>query len=96
MKCYACGYEKQVMMINDNKIIRFKSGPRKGQIKETIENRRDFFEDTPKFIEINIGKGDIDFTQVVVNDGDMWPSENESATIYACPECGTLKLKLYI
>jgi len=86
MKCTACGYEKRCMMIDDNQIIRYKSGPRKGEIKETSEGRRDLFENDPEFKEIQIGSGDVDFKQ---NTGFM---KNEYVTVYACPNCGTLKI----
>ncbi len=92
MKCYACGYEKKSLHVNDNKIIRYKSGKHKGEIKETIEGNRDVFENDPKFNEIFIGNDSMNFTK---NREDSWMDEKESVTVYACPNCGTLKIQTY-
>lgn len=95
-KCYACGYVKKSMYVDDNKIIRYKSGPRKGEVKEIIETRRDIFENDPSFKEINIGKGELDFTATREDNSDysLLCKEHDYVTVYACPNCGTLKIKV--
>mgnify|MGYP000377173326 CR=1 FL=1 len=87
MKCHACGYEKRVMWITDNKFTRYKSGKNKGDVKDISEGRRDIFEDDPEFKEITIGEGAMDFKEK--KDGFM---KYEYVTVYACPNCGTLKI----
>ena len=89
MKCTACGYEKRSMWIDDNKISRYKSGKKKGQIKSTDGTRRDIFADDPEFKEVQIGNGSVlDFT---TKGGYM---SEQYVTVYACPNCGTLKIDI--
>jgi len=91
MKCYACGYEKRQKFVNVAEVKRFKSGKRKGEIKEVKEDRIDVFEKDPKFIEVLVAKGSVETH--IRDKAPFWGSDGyEEVTIYACPQCGTLKI----
>lgn len=93
MKCYACGYEKRQKFVNIAEVKRFKSGKRKGEIKEIIEDTIDVFADDPDFIELFVANGSIDFQ--VKGTPSWWDkSEYNNIQVYACPMCGTLKLNV--
>ena len=86
MKCYACGYEKRSKFVETAKVLRYKRGKRKGEIREVQEKTIDVFEDDPDFVKIYIAHGDISAYLM-----DFWPSYKE-ISLYACPNCGTLKI----
>lgn len=91
MKCYACGYEKFQKFVNVAEVKRFKNGKRKGEIKEVKEDRVDVFKDDPEFVEVLVAKGSV---ETHIRDNSFgWGSDGyEQVTIYACPQCGTLKI----
>ncbi len=89
MKCAACGYQyKQKTKIVD-KVIRFKSGPRKGEIKNITDE------------EITLSLGDTPFHRLyfqkdvdrLVYDDKEWAFDVQEPALYACPECGTIRME---
>lgn len=96
MKCYACGYEKREKYVNVAEVKRFKSGKRKGEIKEVIEDRIDVFADDPEFIELFLANDTFHFQ--VRGTSSWWDNDYsgnyKNIKVYACPECGTLKINV--
>ena len=82
MKCYGCGYEKREGY-KVEKVIRFKSGKRKGEIKGTER----------VFVEPD--KDADDFKKVILQtlSWSDWSRQTSAGEIeiYICPKCGTLR-----
>ncbi len=92
MKCAACGYEKRNEQYTADKVTRFKRGKREGEIKkvETVviepdRNKEDFIRIYP------VGQ-DQDF---YVRGDSYYGDSFSSRTLYACPECGTVRMEHY-
>ena len=88
MKCAACGYEYAPKKLKVDKAIRFKSGPKKGQVKEVTE----------EIIDISIGDEEFKELSVSLSEPkDRYPDYSSRSplyeeTLYACPKCGTLRV----
>lgn len=90
MKCSACGYthETKTKMVDD--VIRYKSGKRKGEIKEV----------KTKTITLEIGHEPFEAVTIshcqVVQHGDAvlglscWNKDREEISFNVCPECGCM------
>lgn len=87
MKCYACGYEKRYKLITTTEVVRFKSGKRKGEIKEVKEHSFDLYQDDPEFIEIVIAE-----EKVSIDKKRAGWKNYEIVGLYACPKCGTVRI----
>jgi DNA-directed RNA polymerase subunit M/transcription elongation factor TFIIS len=85
MKCYACGYEKSSFYQDVEKVIKYQSGKRKGEIKGTETIRIEPDKDKEDFKIIEIEKG-FDFVKLSNY------NEQDKVRIFACPICGTLKI----
>jgi len=85
--CKACGYQKRTQEITTDKVVRYKSGKRKGEIKEVLEEKKTIYEDDPDFIHLFMEK---DVDRVVYNCGDVFWPEKAEVTLLACPKCGTV------
>ena len=95
MKCPSCGYQKEVKKERVDEVVRFKSGPRKGEIKG-VERRE---------IELKIGHEDFAVIELLtgVRDscgynyyGDITRPLDisfSSIDVLICPDCGTLFVK---
>lgn len=95
MKCTACGYEKRHKVMKTVNVKRYKSGPRKGQIKEIEEEVVDIFANDPEFVEILVAKGSVN-THIENKYMTYSCSQDyEEVSIYACPMCGTLRINTY-
>lgn len=92
MECAACGYQKRYQMVNWEEVIRYKSGKRKGEIKDINEHAKDIFEDDPDFVPLMIGNDAMEFTISNSSLTYRYGSHNKPITVYACPRCGTLKV----
>ena len=92
MKCYACGYEKRYKIVKVAEVKRFKSGPRKGQIKDVKEDNVNVFGDDPQFVKVLVAKGSIGAH--IEDSNSFWGGDDgyKRVAIYACPMCGTLKI----
>jgi len=84
MKCAACGYEKRDTQYHTYQVIRYKSGKNKGEIKEF------------KPITIEPDKNKEEFEEIEVIKSLCFNAQqgfhNSVATLYVCPECGTVKM----
>lgn len=87
MKCAACGYEKTNTVYRVNEATFYKSGKNKGKLKgyEYKEIRPD--ENKEDFIEITLEKDAFEFEKK-----EDW-GRRSCVTLYACPECGTVKIE---
>ena len=93
MKCYACGYEKgPVFRQKYTHAVLYKSGPRKGQVKGTEEREIVLGEDQPEFVKVS-PSGPITMEVRARYEDDPWSDANVFIQIYACPKCGTLKVR---
>lgn len=92
MKCPSCKYENRTKSMKTDKVIRYKSGKRKGEIKEVKEEWKTIYEHDPEFIELFFRKEVDDL--VYRDDSVSWYSNDlERAELYACPMCGTVIVK---
>lgn len=82
MKCPSCKYENRYHYITTDRVVRYKSGKRKGEIKEVVKHRIELYENDPEFILLHTDQ----------NDSFYYNEEfgHEHATLYACPKCGTV------
>ena len=92
MKCPACGYTHETKTENVDDVIRYKSGKRKGEIKEVQR----------KTITLEIGHEP--FEKVIIShcqvthykEGEYdfyWDKDREEISFNVCPECGCMFLK---
>ena len=91
MKCPACGYTHETKTVTVDDVIRYKSGKRKGEIKEV----------TRKTITLEIGYEP--FEEVIIShcqvthykEGDSYfrDKDREEISFNVCPECGCMFLK---
>ena len=86
MKCAACGYERIVKGVFTPDVIYYKSGKRKGEVKE-IKSKEIILEVGTEDFKKLYFKKDVD---TLVYKEDLW-SESE-VILFACPECGTVKI----
>jgi len=91
MKCAACGYEKRSKTYEIEKVTRFKSGKRKGEVKSVESDMIEPDGHKDNFIEVLPLGTDQNFIRM---DRNIYGYEGKIAHIYACPSCGTLKIKL--
>ena len=91
MKCPSCKYEKRTFSEFIEEPVYYKSGKRKGEIKEIVKEEVVFFENDPDFIELYMKK---DVDELVYDDPQYnWFREIKTATLIACPCCGTVFVK---
>ena len=93
MKCQACAYVYEKKTKYYEEAVFFKQGKRKGEFKEVVER------------EITIEVGDRPFSEVTIQGGIQVFEEryspiynygpNRNVDVYACPECGTLKIEKF-
>lgn len=74
-----------------DEIHRYKSGKRKGEIKEIKPKMHWFYRDDPHFIELTSEK-DVD-RLVYEDDTEPYWYNKKEAELYACPKCGTVIVK---
>lgn len=84
MKCPCCKYEKRTFTKTVDKVIRYQSGQRKGEVKSIEKERLAFFEYDPDFIEIETKQGD---TFLQSYGSRFW---NGHIQLVGCPECGVV------
>ena len=89
MRCAACGYQKRTQEIPVEKLIRYKSGKNKGQIKEIKKDIETIYPNDPDWIELEFKK---DVDQIGYK-GRVW--DFEEADLYACPKCGTVRISKF-
>lgn len=82
MKCPACKYENRYEAIWVDDIIRYKSGKRKGEIKETKKKLIEFHKSDPNFITVKTRQNDEFYYH------EEW--DDVSCVLKACPKCGTI------
>lgn len=87
MKCPSCKYEQRTFTEMQDEVIRFKSGKRKGEIKEVNRVRKIYFEEDPDFIRLFFKK---DVDSLVYGEKDDYFQDEKDADLYACPMCGTV------
>lgn len=82
MKCAACGYEKSDFCEMIEKVVKYKSGKNKGKIKgwETVWIEPDKDKDS--------------FDTLSSEYGGEFQVHGRDKSIYVCPKCGTLKMKI--
>ena len=86
-KCPSCKYENRRQVIHTEEVIRFKSGKRKGEIKEVKPKVITVYEDDPDFIKLRMQK---DVDQFVYDAGGDFDVFMQEADLLACPKCGTV------
>lgn len=95
MRCAACGYEKRVHSEVVNEAILYRSGKKKGQVKEVQQRRISLGEEDPDFRHIRIQNTEGDLDRIEAENPDSVWGRWEPVDIYACPRCGTLKIPEY-
>jgi len=89
MKCPACGYTHEIKTEMVDDVIRYKSGRRKGEIKEV----------KTKTITLEIGHKPFEAVTIshcqVVHHKEVeydfcWGKEREEISFNICPECGCM------
>ena len=102
MKCAACGFEEKSHVVKYDEAVLFKSGRRKGELREIRHVEYDVFENEPKFKQVFVGKQiealcwNSDSTirgerQLFVAHNDGYNTNYEAVALYVCPECGTVR-----
>lgn len=90
MKCPTCGYQKRNDRYVVEEPIRFKSGKRKGEIKETQKRTIEPDKHLPNFHRLFFEK---DVDRIMVDQTEYstpFISAYVEADLVACPECGTV------
>lgn len=90
MKCAACGYERLTKEKTVDKVIYYKSGKRKGEIKEVISETISLEVGHSDFIKLEFKK---EVDEIGYHTSD-WYGYFEDVKLYACPECGTIKIEI--
>lgn len=85
MKCTACGYEKRTSTHLTADVVRYKSGKKKGEIKNITERFTEPDKDKPAFKQITSEHGGYFELQDGYN--------TFYVRIYMCPECQTLRVE---
>ena len=86
LKCPSCKYECRTFTFDYERVIRYKSGKNKGEVKEVKKETKEFFPEDPEFITLYYYK---EVDELMFKDGCM----EERATLKACPMCGTVIVK---
>jgi NMD protein affecting ribosome stability and mRNA decay len=89
MKCFACGYEKRNCGKWIDEAILYKTGKKKGQVKEVVKIFYDPDEHRPKFLRLYI-QGNLETN--VENDPFTTYRTERPVDLYVCPECGTVRI----
>ena len=87
MKCAACGYiYKEKSQIVDD-VVLYKTGKKKGQVKEIKTKKIKLVIGHSKFLEVYFSKG----IENLKYEKEYFSYEPD---LFACPECGTLKINI--
>jgi len=89
VKCGACGYEYRVETKNVDKVIYYKSGKRKGDVKEVTTETIEFKIGYEPFIQLTTEK---DVDPVGYYEPEHYKQYFKQVDLYACPECGTVRM----
>jgi len=92
MRCL-CGYVEPEAWKEQLEIL-FKSGPRKGEVKE-VKTITHTPKDDELFILLRVER---DFGFVRIDKAPLWSYESKvenHARLLACPKCGTVKMETY-
>jgi len=85
MKCYGCGYEKRECTQQVEKVVKYKSGKRKGEIKGS------------EWLEIDPDKEKEEFNEVIMEKDFDFEIKGEwlrsIVKLFACPKCGTVRIR---
>lgn len=85
MKCAACGHEKRKDSYLVDKVKYYKSGKRKGEVKNITREYLYPDKDIEDFVPISLSE-DLRFYSTPIDD------EREEVFLCACPKCGTVKV----
>lgn len=88
MKCAACGYEHREESQWVDKVLRYKSGKRKGEVKSIEKEKVTFTVGYAPFINLSF-KG----VEKLQKPLDQHWLGYDDVDLYACPECGTIKIE---
>lgn len=89
MRCAACGYRHRPEIVHEYKeAVLYQSGKNKGKFKQ-VRSAQFIVQGTPPFRRICIGREDYDLT---APDMDI-PEHDTRVVLYACPECGTVRIE---
>lgn len=85
MKCAACGYEYREGGRWIDRVVRYKTGKHKGEIKSVDK----------EWLQLNVGHEP--FRELTFGKGVEWLEYKEDydtqrAYLYACPECNTVRI----
>lgn len=86
MKCGACGYEHKPDKVIEEPVF-YLRGQKKGELKKMEKSTVTY----TKFKEIEVQEGALRFTSMG-DENRSW-NRNETVYLYACPECGTVRME---
>lgn len=87
MKCPCCKYEKRDEQYTVDKVIRYKSGKRKGEIKAVEQDTIEPDKDKADFARIEFRK---DVDELGVKEYGFCRDDFTEIRLWMCPECGVL------